>query len=173
MSKTTDVLLEVMDGLLHCLSDQLAATPNGRPCFTALEPGSLVSADWCSCGSRGGGDCGMAWTRLDRLFPYKTFPLIDQSGVGCDGPMAATIELGVFRCLPTGGMAGQPPTAEQLTNATINQLRDLDAMKATMKCCPAVEGRSVSIGTYVPRDSGGCGGGIWPITVTLNRTPRR
>lgn len=160
------VALAIMDDLKDCLCTALADSVGGEPCYCGLYPGSLTPADWCSC--RGTTtSCGMAWARLDRIFPSSRFPQLDQSGTSCGAPLAAVIELGVYRCLPAATERGEPPTAVALAQATVVQNGDAAAMHKALTCCGALADRPSVLGTYIPRDSGGCGGGIWPITVQL------
>lgn len=163
-----DLALPVMDGLRVCLCAQLEDSPGGTVCSCTLVPGQRVPADFCTCSGTGAG-CGQAWVRLVRIFPYGTFPQQDIGLQKCTGPLAATIELGVYRCLPTTGNAGQPPTPVAQVEATRVQLGDWQAMRRTLKCCDILDHRMVSLGAYEPRSVGGCGGGVLTATIQLGR----
>ena len=161
------LVLPVLDAVLGCLLAELATSPSGSPCAGFLAPaGPLVPADACGCGRGGSGGCGQAWVRLDRTYPYRQYPAQDTTP-GCDGPLAAVIELGVLRCLPTVATNGQPPTPAALTQATIGQMGDWNALRRTAKCCEELARRDVVLGAYLPRSQGGCGGGTLTITVRL------
>lgn len=161
--------LVIMDAVRGCLCTELAATPGGEPCFCSIiEGGPVVVADHCGCSSRG--KCGQAWVRLVEMYPSAAFPSPDTGVTGCASPLVAVIEVGVYRCVPTMTAKGQPPTVEQRTNATIQQVADAGAMHVAIRCCDELLRRDVTVGRYTPRDSsGGCGGGVWPFTVSLAR----
>lgn len=160
-----DTAVAVMDALRGCLCDELARL-DAPVCSCALVPGAQAFADACSCGNSG---CGMAWVRLDRIYPSRNFPLQDQTASPCNSPLAAVIEVGVLRCVPTLKAGGQPPTAVELTQAAIDQGRDAGAMLAALNCCDAIGDRPHTLGLYVPRDAADCGGGAWTVTVQLVR----
>lgn len=167
-----DRALPLMDALLGCLCAHLADSPGGETCFCSLYPGLTVVADYCGC-NRAATKCGMAWVRLDRVFPYKTFPQPDTTSDSCGSSLAAVFELGVYRCLPTPDAKGNPPTAAEQTNATRIQLGDWRAMDAAIKCCDALDPKNTVRGIYTARGQGGCGGGVLLVTTSLRRRPPR
>lgn len=162
-------LSAVMDDLRACLCAALAdATPGGEPCFCGLYPGAAANADFCTCKGRGEG-CGQAWVRLDRIYPSTRFPAVDTTGTSCGAPLAAVLELGVYRCLAGTDGQGNAPDAAKQANAVLQAVADADAMRKAVTCCEAITKRPNVLGTYTPRDSGNCGGGVWPVTVHLVR----
>lgn len=161
------ILDEVLEGLRDCLCGQLADTMGGAPCFCGLVGGQQAIADRCSCD--GDNNCGMAWVRLDRIYAYDG-PVTQPARTPlCTAPLAAVVELGVFRCIPTTSGDGAGPTVLQQTNQTLLQVADAGALFGAVKCCEAVTKRSHVLGQYNPRDSGDCGGGLLTVTVALQR----
>lgn len=162
------LLAAVMDDLRACLCAALAdAGTEGEPCFCGLVPGAVANADFCTCKGRGG--CGQAWVRLDRIFPSSRFPAVDNTPQSCTSIQAATLEMGVYRCLPGSNGAGEPPGAAAQANAVLQQVADASAMHKAVTCCEAITKRPNVLGAYTPRDGGNCGGGVWPVTVHLVR----
>lgn len=157
-----DTALTVMDALRVCLTAQLAPVCGG----VALIPGQQAYPDSCGCGNDG---CGQAWVRLDSLYPSKQFPVQDISPTNCGSPLAAVIEVGVLRCVPTLTAGGTPPTVVALTQAAIDAAADTSAMLEALACCPEVQERPHILGRYAARDAGDCGGGVWTITVQMMR----
>lgn len=165
------LLTPLMDSLRACLCAALEDTTAGPAgCFCALMPGQQVPADWCQC--TGTAKCGgMAWVRLDGMFPSgDRFPAQDASTKGsCAKVLAAVLEVGVYRCVPTPSARGAAPGAVEQTNATVEAVDDAMAMHSAIACCDAIQSRPHVLGRYVPRDSGDCGGGVWTVTVQLLR----
>lgn len=163
------ILGEVMDGLVACLCAKLADSHHGSPCFCSLVGGREAIADHCSCDA--GQKCGMAWVRLDRVYAYATDLATPARVPSCTSPLAAVLEVGVYRCIPTMKGDGTPPGVLEQTNQTLGQVSDMGAMVAAVQCCEPLTTRSHVLGTYLPRDSGDCGGGILPVTVALSQPP--
>lgn len=169
MSTQVEVVLgEVLDGLVACLCAALIDTPKGAPCFCGMVGGQQAIADHCSCD--GANRCGQAWVRLDRIYPYDTNVLTPARTPSCASPLAAVLEVGVYRCVPTVKATGEAPDVLEQTNQVLGQIADAGAMYAAVKCCTAITTRSHVLGVYSPRDSGDCGGGVLPVTVVLSLT---
>lgn len=165
------IAYEVLDGLRACLCTAVEESEGGGVCFCGLYPGSEAVADYCNCkpNMRGEGGCGMAWARLASIYPYgPTFPGQAQNPT-CDSPMAAVIELGVFRCLPGLNGQGKAPDPVAQARAVQVQASDAGAMLRAFACCDALTDRDYVLGRYTPQSSGGCGGGVWQATVALRR----
>lgn len=166
-----DLLGPLMDDIRACLCTALEDTAGGSVvCSCSLMPGSIAPADWCSCGGRGE-SCGMAWVRLDGLFSSsERFPAPDAStNMKCARVLAARLEVGVYRCQPTGGPRGEAPTPAERTQAALVQADDALTIARAITCCDAVTSRPYLLGQYLPKDGGGCGGGAWTVTVALKR----
>lgn len=158
------ILGEVMDGLLICLCAKLDDTMGGAPCFCGLVGGRAAVADHCGCDDR---QCGMAWVRLDSLYGYEGSVTTPARTPTCVTPLAARIELGVYRCIPTTAADGTPPGVVEQTQQALGQVADAGALVSAIACCDAVTRRTYVLGSYQPRSDGDCGGGVWPVTVAL------
>lgn len=160
------ILGEVLDGLVTCLCSALLDTPGGETCFCGIVGGQQAIADHCSCD--GQNRCGQAWVRLDRIYAYDQNVSTPARTPTCTSPLAAVIEVGVYRCIPTVQADASAPTLAALTNQALGAVADAGAMVTAIRCCTAITSRTHVLGTYVPRDAGDCGGGIWPVTVALS-----
>lgn len=161
------ILIPLLDDLRACLCARLHADDRDAGCFCGMYPGASAVADFCTC--KGGDGCGMAWVRLDRVFPSAvSFPSPD-SKPSCTTLLAAVIEVGVRRCAPVpDGRGKMDPVA--LVNATLTQVRDASAMVEAIRCCDSITKRPHVLGNYLPEPGGGdCLGGTWPVTVQLVR----
>lgn len=166
------ILAPLMDDLRQCATEQLKTTQAGVAgvCASLLVPGTLAVADFCTCGKGRKGNCGMLWVRLVRLYPSTDrFPAQDNGTGSCASVLAAVLEVGVYRCQPTSGPQGQPPTEADQTQAAIVQADDALAMHRALQCCESLQKLPNVLGAYDPRDGGGCGGGAWTVTVKLLR----
>ena len=164
----------IMADLAACLEASVeentkTAHGGGAVCVTTLLPGQLAPMDWCSCG-RGKKNCGMAWVRLDRLYPAgDNFPSQDVSTkTSCVSVLAAVLEVGVYRCRAVSASTAPIPP-ETRTNEALLQAADAMAMHKAIKCCESITSRPNLLGFYQPRDGGDCGGGAWTVTVKLLR----
>lgn len=161
------LLTPIMDALRVCLCDTLEAS-GASPCFCGLYPGPTATADWCSCDGAGG--CGMAWVRLDRIYPSGVaFPNPDTSVGNCDAILAAALEVGVNRCLPQPDPRTGEMNPADVVNTAIQQASDAMALFRAAKCCVEITRRPHFLGTYLPTSNGDCGGGILPVIVQLIR----
>lgn len=169
-----DRVARIMDALKDCLCAELEA--RGFPvCSCTVLRGVQALPDSCGCN---GGGCGRAWVRLDRLYPASVqFPAQNNVADNCASELAAVIEVGVLRCVPTLKAGGAAPNDVEQTNAALEAVSDASAMYAALTCCPELQHRVKTLGVYLPRDAGDCGGGAWSITVALQperqRTSRR
>lgn len=162
-----DLALPVLDAIRDCLCAELVASPGGETCFCGLWPALTVTPDFCSC--KGGvGGCGQAWVRLVRIYPFQAYPQ-QALDARCKAGLAAVVELGVLRCIPTLGAGGAAPDAAAQAQAVVVQMGDWQAMRRTLECCEALARRDVVLGNYDPRGQGGCGGGTLTATIRLGR----
>jgi hypothetical protein len=164
------VLGEVLDDLVGCLCTALSSTASGSPCYCGMVGGQQAIADHCSCD--GTDKCGQAWVRLDTIYAYDSNLLTPARTPTCATPLAARIEVGVYRCIPTVKADGRGPSVTEQTNQVLGQVADAGAMLAAVGCCTSITSRSHVMGSYTPRDSGDCGGGVLTVTVALTAIPR-
>lgn len=165
VTEIPDLLIyPLLTSLADCLCVELALSPGGEPCFCGVVPASLVAMDFCDCA--GALRCGMAYVRLDTVFPSRRFP--DQTtDARCTDPLAARVHIGVTRCLPGMDTRGNPPGVVEQSEAVRVQMGDMAAIRRTIECC-FDDGRAVLLGAYTPvGDQGNCGGGFWSATVQV------
>lgn len=151
---TLSVALALAD-LGDCVCAELATTGAGPLCWCGLAPGAAVA--WDHCGDCDNDVCGIAWVRLDQMYPSTQFPtpIVEMR---CRSPLAYRIEVGAIRCMPVAVDGGSLPP-ERLAEVTIAQVADAAAMYRAMQCCEAVR---VAPEIYTPRGpQGGCVGGLW------------
>jgi hypothetical protein len=148
--------------LRDCLSASIALHGGPEPCECAIIPGTHVATEYC--GACSGDRCGMAWVRLNSVFPSTVFPTQDVSATGCTPMLAFEVELGVVRCAPIGDDYGNPPKAEEWEAAAQLQVLDMMAMREAVECCfGAFE---TMLGAFTPiGPTGGCVGGSWAVAV--------
>jgi hypothetical protein len=162
------ILGEVLDSLVTCLCVALNDTPKGLPCYCGMVGGQQAIADHCSCDKSN--HCGQAWVRVDRIYAYDANVMTPARTPTCASPLAAIVEVGVYRCIPTTHTDGTAPTLLEQTDQVLGQIADAGAMFAALSCCTAITDRAHVLGTYTPRDSGDCGGGVITVTVALSPT---
>lgn len=151
-----------LETLAACLCEELATSLGGVPCFCGVVPGRIVPMDFCDCATTG---CGMAWVRLDAMFPSRAFPT-QTTDARCNDPLASRIELGVTRCLPGMDAQGNPPGVVEQSNAVAVQMADAMAMRRAIACCYGPNSKDYVLGTYQPvGPQGSCGGGTWTFTL--------
>jgi hypothetical protein len=161
-----EAALPVALALLSCLCDEVDKSLGGAVCQCTLLPGLESPMDYCDCT---GSACGMAWVRVDQVFPSTRFPVADVAA-GCDAPLAVRCVLGVHRCVPGMDSQGLPPDAAQQTKAVQVQMSDMAAMRRAMDCCSrqVFRGQAMLLGSYTPSGPvGNCAGGSWPVTVQV------
>lgn len=157
--------------LRDCLCQQVAQTTYGPVCrcYVAWGP-ALPVQDGCSCACGDSGEHnGDAWVKLDSLEPDLGGTAGNNELVGwCPPGWAATISMGVYRCLPVAEGEDVMP-AEQITDISLALLSDMAAVWRVLSCCPAVLGEGVRVIGWTPIDtSGGCGGGSLTIQIPLS-----
>lgn len=141
--------------LLDCYKSELTTRGLAADCMVTLSPGVAVDLG-------GTGDYG--WVRLATIFPSTAFPLQEQTAVSCGTPYAATVDLGMARCIEV------PETTiiDELDNAEYvrKQMADWAAMRAAVDCCMKKQGFLVMSGNYTPfGPEGGMYGGVLSVSV--------
>lgn len=157
-------LNEVLPALAGCLCEQIEADGNGSVCFCGVVPGSAMIADY------GGEDCdevgcGSGWVRLAAMYPSQTVGIADQSLGNCGIGIGVDIEVGLVRCF---GMDEQPPTEEEVLEATMLQMADAETVRKAIQCCGILRRPDYILGQYTPiGPQGGLLGGSWIVHVGL------
>lgn len=161
-SPTAEELLpRILDDLRACLCAQVDDT-----CFCGIVSGPQIVADRCGCNETG---CGQAWVRLARVFPASVDVGTPDTKASCDTVLSAVIEVGVYRCQPTPSSTTGVVDAAAATDAAIVTAQDSMKMFRAIRCCEAITSRKHRLGTWEPRGTGGCAGGIVTVTVRLSR----
>jgi hypothetical protein len=163
--KEDTTVYPTMVTLAGCLCTELAAAGGPTPCFCGLVPGGEVAID-CGCDDPQCNGNGMAWVRLAQVFPSSQFPFPDSTAATCATTLAYVLEVGVSRCVPVGDDAGNPPSLDEQLATVRLQTSDMQAMRRAIQCCVATKDTSYVLGNYQPMNSsGGCGGGVWTVTI--------
>lgn len=158
------LLVELRD----CLCSQLARTPAGPVCrCMLLHNFSLPPMDGCDCTCENGR--GDGWVRLVRLEPEVSLNLTHPTV--CPTGWLATIELGVYRCVPLDDSPAAMP-AQQVGDIALEMLADMAALIRVLGCCPALADRDVGVDYWQPvGPAGGCAGGTLQIRVAISGGP--
>lgn len=114
---------------------------------------------------------GVAWVRIDLVYPTSTFPEQVATFDRC-GPLlrAAILELGVLRCAPRGQDENSIPTADEWDTAAELVDADREAILAAVCCFLDLEkDRMVVEGAWIPWPiEGGCMGGTVQLIVEVD-----
>jgi hypothetical protein len=156
----------VVADLLACLTIEMGKTPQ-PPASVCVRVGNrvdlLLSDTYDECCA------GLAWVRLVRQYPSRSFPDPDEGVSPCDvARWAIVFELGVARCAPTGDL-GTIPSCEDWTAAAVIHYADLAALRRTA-CCYATQyrgQRKIVVSEGVPQTTeGGCTSLTMQVTIS-------
>jgi hypothetical protein len=154
--------------MLDCLRQEIAKV-EFPPLYVQLRTGTVVdhlmstTDDECCA--------GLAWVRPASFWPSSaSFPVQDATPLpkGTNA-WAVQLELGAIRCMPTPD-ENEIPTEEQWDAVTQAVMDDAAAMRRAI-CCFIDAGTRSRSGRVLPgiwqplQISGGCAGGILPVTV--------
>ncbi|MEU6932881.1 hypothetical protein AB0A05_27405 [Streptomyces sp. NPDC046374] len=178
------IMEEILGGLATCLCTTLARA--GRPacCCMWYRGSGRPPMDYCHCDCEDGEGQGVAWVRMlnmENAAMTGTNPRISGFRADCAIPAPRwrmTVELGVYRCVPTGDGENGPSCQERTNSAADGHWDDLLLMQAA-QCCPAiVNRRPVFIRVDPVGPLGGCAGSVvalWvdyrPSKVNTGRPP--
>lgn len=167
MAIPANSVFQRLQALATCLCSQIADPANGVPgvCFCGIVPGEQAAAAY-------GGDCdsacGMAWVKLNNIYPMKSIGAVDNSVGNCGSGLGFEIQMGIMRCISVGDESGNPLSDAELLEATELQIADALIMHKAVACCASGTWNTHDfiIGPYVPLGpEGGLVGGI--ITVQM------
>jgi hypothetical protein len=159
--------LDLADTLLSCLEAALAANPN-PPGGLCLRVGEEVRQDLSIYQD----ECcdGLAYVRIAQVFPSVSFPEILEDPTDCAvDQWAVDLEMGVFRCAPTGTLE-HLATCEQWNNAASQVQYDAAAMRAAIACFRGTlpVGDEVVVRPWLPLGpAGACTGGTQIVTASF------
>jgi hypothetical protein len=152
--------------LLECVCEEISTTGQGPVCWCGLLPGGLVPYDFCNPCSHD--VCGMAYINVGYANPYTYFPS-QTDDISCQRPIAYAMSVGVARCAPTMSDDGDPPSAEEMTEATLGLMQDQWALHRAIRCCRENwkgMDAAIAIADWNPTGvEGGCLGGAWSLVV--------
>lgn len=141
-----DVFGPAMTSMLALATAELT-TPVGR---TAVYPGAEVAWDDC-CD-------GQLWMRIADLAPAGNQP-VQPCGVLL---WAATLGLGILRCVSTLDDQGNAPTPAELNADSVQMGVDRAELLATIQCGFVALAEKITIVRWLPiGPGGGCAGGEW------------
>lgn len=160
----------VADAIADCLCAQLPEVSAPVACCCVM-PGELVAWDDCTN--------GQAWVRVASVFQVgDRFPLPagpeDITPCGGSGGWAATLELGVIRCMPGPDEQGYLPDCDEYRHTSRLVLADGHAMRRAVLCCDwrdacNIPNNRYTVGSWTPLGPQGvCVGGTLSVTVELS-----
>lgn len=153
-----DIFGPLLTEFLACANAALSPAP-GR---ALVAPGLDVAWDDC---------CeGQVWVRLITVQPSgRPFPQFD-AAQQCGATLwAATIGIGVVRCVSVVDDQGRAPTPAQLNADSVQMTADMDALREAIQCCMAVNDRLVKFSRWdALGPQGGCAGGEWQVVAALD-----
>lgn len=152
--------------LLECVCDAIAVLGQGPVCHCMIHAGERVS--WDYCGECDSGFCGMSYIRPGNAFVASTFPTPDGSSrLGCAGPLAYELEVGILRCFPAfDAEDGEPNSPELVAEASLLLMEDHLAIRTAIECCESPHLKTKTLLEWQPvGPSGNCVGGYWNMLV--------
>ncbi|MFJ8934027.1 hypothetical protein ACIRLA_46430 [Streptomyces sp. NPDC102364] len=171
---TPDVVVDSPIGTLlatvtACVCAKLRSI--GRPaCDCCLDFGADVMAmDGCDCTCDDDEATGRVTGRVLQIGPAPS-NVIDTTSTCHTAAVQVTLQVGVFRCVELSD-DGSAPTCAQATAEALGFLRDEQAMRAAVSCCPElrdIPGKwRLTPGLWQPHGpSGGCAGGVISVQAT-------
>lgn len=155
---------DTLKALAECCCKALEEEGSGPLCWC----GHMVAADgavsWDMCGDECLPNvCGLGYVALNRVFPYRTFPVNAEFGI-CDGFFGMELVVGALRCAPVLGQDGEPPTPAEVAGAASKTALDMFALLRAIKCCD-LYGDLAVVEWNALGPAGGCQGGEWTILV--------
>ena len=147
--------------LSNCVCQTLAV--QSEPvCWCGLYPGALPAWDYCGgCAST---TCGMSYISLIGAYPFGGLG-VPENNAECGSGLGAIIQVGVLRCLPSGGDDGEPPGVEEMSETSILLFNDMMAVRDAALCCFEDDVQLREYTAAAPQ--GGCSGGQWTMHIEL------
>lgn len=111
-------------------------------------------------------ECSRAWVRVAEAYPATGIGIQEEAtNANCEGMINLQIEIGVVRCIEVPS-DGEAPTVSALLAASVQQIRDMVAIRKAILCCEHFE--DYMLGTYTPIGPEGPQiGGIWTMAVLV------
>ncbi len=142
-----------MAALADCVSLAISDCPN--PCQALTMPGTTPY--WMGVDS--------AYVRLVNVYPTTTYPeQTDDPDASCGQYLAATLEVGVLRCMPSP-RKNQTQDGTLLDKAAKRQAEDMELLYDAIRCCTGLN--DTFIRQYTPRAIQGLTyGGSWTVIIS-------
>lgn len=157
------MIFDRMVALRDCLCQQIKDDGLCDVSFCGIVPGEAAAGDYFNCG---GNANGMAWVRLTTAYMATEVGVTDLTVGNCAKTLGFEVELGIMRCAAVASVNGVPPSPRVVSEATAQQIADMETMFRTVRCCNAISNKDHVIGSYQPLGpEGGVLGGI--LTVSL------
>ena len=120
----------VAEKILECLRSEAAQNPDppglvGYRIGTSGDPLAGTMEDECCQ--------GLAYVRVNRVYPSDNVPNQNPEPIRCVLLWAAEIEIGIWRCAPVGTLQA-PPSQEEWDAFNVKMLNDFRTLDATF-CC--------------------------------------
>ncbi|MGI5292795.1 hypothetical protein ACQEVF_57120 [Nonomuraea polychroma] len=154
---------QIATGLLACVTARLTALQRPVRHASVYHGRQPPPMEHCDCHHRPGSPPGRghAWARVAQIDAEASTKQLDVR------TWWATIQLGIYRCVPMTDDGAPQDLAEQTAQANA-LLVDASALIHVVECCAAVEDRRVKVQPWTPvGPSGGCAGGTMTLYVEL------
>lgn len=111
-------------------------------------------------------DCSRAWVRVNGAYPANGIGVAnDEPNQSCETLIGMDLEIGIIRCVEIE-KNGEAPTATNLLAASIQNIRDMVAIRKAVLCCTHFE--DYQLGDWTPTGpDGGRVGGYWTLAVLV------
>ena len=150
--------------VMEAVNEEIAAqiTAQGRPAPTQyLVPGAGAYAPGVSADSD---ECSSIVATLVDGFGTDNFPA--PAARSCGSRQARVLRFAVYRCIPVSDDAGNEPEASEYQAASVDIIRDADAIYCGIRKALEYAGWDYLLGRYIPvGPEGGISGGYWTVTV--------
>jgi len=147
--------------LAACLCEENQACGSPSLCYCGVIPGSQPI-------DMSGTDCepaGQAWVRLTTAYPSQRVGQPDLTlGNSANTGLGFGVEVGILRYFP---VQVQPMEDEEILEATLQQITDMETIRRAILCCPSLSPKDYALGTYTPLGPTTLVGGSWTISVSL------
>lgn len=163
MNSLSQAVAEAVARIVDCVCEKAATVGAGPMCFCGQVASPVPS--WDYCGQCDGDHCGMAYVVVTEAFPYEGFPEPLEYAL-CDRPLAINIHVGALRCAPMPSDNGTLPNEADHMDSHLAVIADMGAIYEAVTCC-GFRDVATSGWTALP-ETGGCVGGRWEFTVSLD-----
>ena len=166
MSDNPEAVFRFLDDLAICLQAQMEVDGVPDVCFAGVIPGDTPYADMAKVGNCGR-KCGMAWVRLDSLYPAEAPGVQKAVPNNCSARIGFDVEIGILRCIKIPER-GKPWPADLTHKSSDLQARDAMTMWRAVECCSSIDPQDRLLNIYSPMGPlGDLVGGSWSLMGVL------